>query len=218
MNAEDLHRLVERMKRRAAQRRQELEREEAARQADPNWQRQARAAILAAIGFGPRYQYPDPARVPAELAAALREYTAHIDEYIPQGLGCWLGGDIGVGKTMALALLCLAAWEKGYVPLYRSAPQLFNELARSEPGELQPLRQCDLLAIDDLGTEYSSDWAMARFHELVEYRYAHLKALAITSNFPPAELRPLEQWARIVDRWAQCIAVARWQPGKSQRR
>lgn len=50
------------------------------------------------------------------------------------------------------------------------------------------LRNCDLLILDDIGVEKSSDWAIERLYSLINYRINNQKSLIITSNLTISEL------------------------------
>ena len=59
--------------------------------------------------------------------------------------------------------------------------------------------EADLLAIDDLGIEKSSDWTNEIFYKIIDSRYSNLMPTIITSNFTDSELKE-KMSERIVSR------------------
>src|SRR3712207_8982740 len=61
----------------------------------------------------------------------------------------------------------------------------------NEGGHLELLDQLtsvDLLHLDDLGAENSSDWVLEQLYSIVNQRYEDEKSLVITTNLDPDEL------------------------------
>ena len=79
---------------------------------------------------------------------------------------------------------------------YRVYCDSFIEIKKSLKSEfkaekqtfLQILKEKDVLAIDDIGSEVMSDWLEEIFKELLDYRYNLLKPTFFTSNKPIAML------------------------------
>ncbi len=174
----------------------------------------ARTAWFRRAGFGPRYDDPDPERVP--IRDLIDDYLADWPANLANGRGLLISGGVGVGKTMTLAYLALRLYDGGYTDVdCQFAPSLFDKLHR-DAAMTRHFAGVGLLMIDDLGVEYRGDWAMARFAELVEFRHSSLAPVVVTTNLSTDSLLHQPELGRIIDRWRQsCSALTL--AGESQR-
>ena len=104
-------------------------------------------------------------------------------------------GGTGLGKTFLSACIANEVVEKGYSIAYESAPQLFAKLERDRfnPDEesqrqVKSLTECDLLIIDDLGTEMAGSFVTAAFYSLLSQRLLAGKAMIISTNLTAPEI------------------------------
>lgn len=88
-----------------------------------------------------------------------------------------------------------------YVPVFYSSIRLFDML-RSVNGNEIDLRNArsSVLFIDDLGTEYDSKFTLAKFTDLIEYRYTNYLPTFITTNASIDDMRGWEGYERLADR------------------
>jgi DNA replication protein DnaC len=102
-------------------------------------------------------------------------------KHFPQGLNLLFQGTTGVGKTFLTNCIAAELLKQGYMVTYVSATQFFDTLAdhsfhRENTAEdkerYQYLFDCDLLIIDDLGTEVNNQFVDSA---LFEYLNAHMK-------------------------------------------
>ena len=174
--------------------------------------RTARAKRLRQLEFGEEAQYPTWERVPGDLKGAVETYRETLEERLNEGDGLTIGGNVGAGKTCCLALIATAIMptrdelSRGFAPgklgiVYTSALKLFNILHRAE-GDLGATT-CDLLLLDDLGTEYPSGFALSQFHELMDERWANRRSTVVTTNRQKDDLANDASIGRIFDRLKQ---------------
>lgn len=104
-------------------------------------------------------------------------------------------GGTGLGKTMLSACIACEVAEKGYSVVYESAPHLFSKLEKNRfhPDEdsamaASKLESCDLLIIDDLGTELPGQFVVASLYVLVNNRLLAGKATVISTNLNISEI------------------------------
>lgn len=154
---------------------------------------------LLSLGFGQSAAAPDWDRVPDDLRKALSTYCETIATRIGSGDGLTMAGNVGAGKTCSLALIALAA--EGFTIIYRPMLSLFNELHTGNP--TMEMLECELLLLDDLGTEYPSGLALSRFHELIDERWADRRSVVITTNRQKHAIEDDVKLTRIVDRLRQ---------------
>ena len=98
-------------------------------------------------------------------------------------------GGTGLGKTFLSACIARVAAAKGYSVAYETASHLFSKMEkhRFHPDEetaqeMKRLNQCDLLILDDLGTELPGNFVTAALYTLVNDRLLAGKPMVISTN------------------------------------
>ncbi len=104
-------------------------------------------------------------------------------------------GGTGLGKTFLSASIAREVAEKGFAVCYETAAHLFSKLEKNRfnPDEqsqqqIQALTQCDLLIVDDLGTELPGNFVTAALYTLVNDRLLAGKPMVISANLTIEEL------------------------------
>ncbi len=115
-----------------------------------------------------------------------RKYAA---AFSPSSGNLLFVGGTGLGKTFLSACIARTAADKGYSVAYESAPHLFSKLEkdRFNPDEnshaaVEKLTGCDLLILDDLGTELPGNFVTAALYALVNDRLLAGKPTVISTN------------------------------------
>jgi DNA replication protein DnaC len=133
----------------------------------------------------------------AEVVKAVRAFTNAIDENLDAGRGLWLMGDTGTGKTTLAMIVSKAAVEAGRTVAVYSLPRLLARIRRTYDGEAGEdsylqffgrLTSVDLLHIDDLGAEKSSDWVLEQLYAIVDERYEAERSMVVTTNLDQSSL------------------------------
>jgi DNA replication protein DnaC len=128
----------------------------------------------------------------------IRAYAADLSENLRAGRGIWLMGDVGTGKTTLAMLVSRLALEAGHTVAIYSLPRLLSRIRRTydaEAGEqsylefFERLTSVDLLHLDDLGAEKSSDWVLEQLYAIVNDRYETQRSIVVTTNLQEPELR-----------------------------
>jgi DNA replication protein DnaC len=136
----------------------------------------------------------DIARSAPDQIQSVRRYVRAIERNLDAGKGLWIQGDVGTGKTTLAMLVSKAALEAGRSVAIYSLPRLLNLLRESMDSEkgmvdfLDRLTAVDLLHLDDLGAENSSDWVLEQLYSIVNARYESERAIVATTNLMPDEL------------------------------
>lgn len=123
-----------------------------------------------------------------------KRYCQNWEQVKAKGLGIYLYGDCGTGKTLLTACIGNALLEKGVAVLFTS----FLEIARvlkdkysrneSELAFMKNLEQVDLLILDDIGTEVivkstkEKSWLQEKIYEIINGRYVQRKSTVFSSN------------------------------------
>jgi DNA replication protein DnaC len=104
------------------------------------------------------------------------------------GRGLWFMGPVGTGKTTLAMLVSKAALEAGRSVAIYSLPRLLNEIRdthraeRSHVDLLDRLTAVDLLHVDDVGAERTTDWVLEELYSIVNARYEDKRSMVITTN------------------------------------
>ena len=98
-------------------------------------------------------------------------------------------GDTGLGKTFLSACIARMVADNGYSVMYESAGHLFANLERAKfSGDEQARKEsdryfaCDLLIVDDLGTEMPGQFTTAALYGLINDRLLAGKSTIISTN------------------------------------
>ena len=104
-------------------------------------------------------------------------------------------GGTGLGKTFLSACIAKTVADRGYSVIYETAGRLFSKLERAKFGsdeearkEAEKYNQCDLLIIDDLGTEMPGQFVTAALYSLVNDRLLENKPMVISTNLNVDEM------------------------------
>jgi len=121
-----------------------------------------------------------------------RHYAASFTEHAGNLL--FVGGT-GLGKTFLSACIAGAVADKGYSVAYETSAHLFAKLEKAKFGgseedrrAVESLNRCDLLIIDDLGTEMPGQFATAALYSLLNDRLLEGKPMVISTNLNVDEM------------------------------
>jgi DNA replication protein DnaC len=137
---------------------------------------------------------PEIARVAPDVVQEVRRYVRAIDANLDAGRGLWLMGDVGTGKTTLAMIVSKAALDAGRSVAIYSLPRLLNliraaiETEDGMIGFLERLAAIDLLHIDDLGAENTTEWVLEQLYSIVNTRYEDERAMIVTTNLRYDEL------------------------------
>ncbi len=116
-----------------------------------------------------------------------KEFVADFDKKF-QNL--FLLGDVGVGKTFLTNCIAKELIDQGFSVLYMSASGFFSALADKAFGKddidadniYDLIHTCDLLIIDDLGTEYTNTFVSSQFFTCINERLLAKRSTIISTN------------------------------------
>ena len=107
-------------------------------------------------------------------------------------------GTVGTGKSFLSGCIAKELIDRGHSVIYFSAVGLFEKLsqisfdynAKEDKVELyEDLYSCDLLIIDDLGTELTNNFSSSQFFSCLNERILRKKSIIISTNLSLQELR-----------------------------
>jgi len=116
-----------------------------------------------------------------------------------KGFHLLLSGYTGLGKTHLSTAMAKVIIERGFDVVYETAQNLMSDFeyerfGRSYNDSAEELRTdryftCDLLIIDDLGTELSNQFTVASLYNIINTRLNRRLPIIINTNLTQAELR-----------------------------
>ena len=135
-----------------------------------------------------------------------RAYVENWKEAYKNNTGLLLFGDVGTGKSFFAECIANALLDRDVPVLMTNFPTILNRLtgmfSEDRAAFIASLDEYDLLIIDDLGVERSTDYAMEQMFFVIDSRYRSRRPMIITTNLKLAELKnpPDLAHARIYDR------------------
>ena len=145
---------------------------------------------------------PDMKRTPREhmevIQTICRNYAAHFGAMARKSL--FLTGHPGLGKTFLSACMARVVSERGYSVVYDTAANIFSRFeTRKFARDAEEIRQaeadarryltCDLLILDDLGSEFTTPFIQAALYEVINTRLVEGKHTVISSNLDMNAIR-----------------------------
>ena len=139
-------------------------------------------------------QFTDPltgATARQTAAYALGECRRFVRDFDRKFENIFLYGNTGLGKTFLAHCVAKELLETAHSVVYFSALRLFRLFAKAEFGKQQDYGQpdleehifdCDLLIIDDLGTELVNLFVCSQLFDLLNERILHKKSTLISTN------------------------------------
>ncbi len=101
----------------------------------------------------------------------------------------YIYGDVGMGKTLLTHCIAKALLAEGYSVLYYTSAEFFEVLSShtfgkddEEPEKYTQIYDCDLLVIDDLGTELTNKFVISGMFECINGRALSEKSTIFSTN------------------------------------
>lgn len=113
------------------------------------------------------------------------------DNFENSGKNLYIYGKSGLGKTMLVTCMANELIQKNNIVMYQTASNLFKILEGYKFGKdtgeeisllYDQLYNCDLLIIDDLGTEFPNNFTQSMLFDILNTRLLTKKSTVISSN------------------------------------
>ena len=133
----------------------------------------------------------NPRRRMTAILKVCREYVIGFD--LKKSKNLLFMGDAGLGKTHLTLAIVSGLIEKGFVPVYGSAENLFAKIEKEKfagenRGTYESMTNCDLLVIDDLGAEMATAFTKSALYNLVNTRLLSGRPTIINTNLTMKEI------------------------------
>ena len=136
-------------------------------------------------------------KVPYNRMSNIYHYCVdYADTFREHSKSLLMKGGTGLGKTHLSLAIANEVIKKGASVIYTSAPQILSKLEREhfsyryddQEDTFNSLLKCDLLILDDLGTEFVSDFTRSCVYNLFNSRILADKPMIISTNLLLDEL------------------------------
>ncbi len=128
------------------------------------------------------------------MESVLHDMRAYARGFTPGQSGSLLfSGGTGLGKTFLSACIARAVADGGASVVYDTAVKLFADFEAEkfggEQGQTEKYLLCDLLIIDDLGTEMTTQFTQSALYTVVNTRLMARRATIISTNLSMQDIR-----------------------------
>ena len=143
--------------------------------------------------FDLQYYEGNERRNMERILSCARAYAEHFDGSVMRNL--LFIGTTGLGKTHLSSAIAKVIIDNGYDVVYESAQNIFADFeaerfgrASAESRKTERYFQCDLLIVDDLGTEMQTQFTVPCLYNLINTRLIAEKSMIISTNVRKEEL------------------------------
>lgn len=130
-----------------------------------------------------------------EMEGILAFCKGYAKNFTPNSGSLFLYGKTGLGKTHLSLAIAAEVIKLGYGVVYGSAQNLLSKLEKERFGKAQDedteslLLDCDLLILDDLGTEFTTAFTVSEIYNIINTRLLQQKPTIINSNLNSKEFK-----------------------------
>ncbi len=136
-----------------------------------------------------------------------RRYAEHFAEMKEKNQGLLFYGDVGTGKTYMAACIANHLMDRLTPCVMTSFVKILQSIQgfRSDDEEerfIVKMNRANLLIIDDLGAERSTDYALEKVYNIIDSRYRARKPMILTTNLALQDMQGTTdiRYSRIYDR------------------
>lgn len=124
-----------------------------------------------------------------QFSETARRYAAGFEKIRAENCGLLLYGEPGTGKSFYAACIVNALIDRK-IPAFMTNVTEITRVCEPERKEalLHKLSFCELVVIDDIGSERSTEYALEQVYAAIDTRYRSGKPLIVTTNYNPQQL------------------------------
>lgn len=131
------------------------------------------------------------------MSSVLKYCQSYAENFGKHSSSILMKGATGLGKTHLSLAIANEVIKKGYGVIYVSAPSLVTRLEKNYFGNsdddstINMLIECDLLIIDDLGTEFHGQFSVSQLYNIFNSRMLSNKPIIINTNLTIREMEKI---------------------------
>lgn len=132
-----------------------------------------------------------------QMSKILKFCKKYADDFSLESGNIFMCGKTGLGKTHLSLAIANEVIKKGYGVIYAPAPKIVSTLEKEQFAydksgtDDSMFIDCDLLIVDDLGTEFSTQFSKSAIYNLFNERLLSGKPIIINTNCELTELEEL---------------------------
>lgn len=118
----------------------------------------------------------------------------YAQNFTPQSGNLLFSGATGLGKTFLSACIARQVADRGFSVVYETAIRMFADFeaekfgGEEQRGLTHKYLACDLLIIDDIGTEMTTQFTISAMYNIINTRLMDGKATVISTNLVPVAI------------------------------
>lgn len=160
------------------------------------------------LDYYPKTSADGSNRIPYNyMGAVLKFCKRYASEFSQESHSLIFQGGSGLGKTHLSLSIAQSVIERGYGVIYVSAPAILSKIEEErfknnyeEKGMSERLlTECDLLILDDLGTEFQTKYTTSTIYNIINTRLSASHPTIISTNLTLEEIQKLYTY-RMVSR------------------
>ena len=140
-----------------------------------------------------------PENVRQSMACLFEDLQDYATDFTKDSRNMLFVGGTGLGKTHLSTAIAKAIIEKGYYVIYETAMNIFadfeNDRFRDRYSGEKPVAakymECDLLIIDDLGTEVVTNFTISCLYNLINTRLNKKLPIILSTNLNSSEIKKI---------------------------
>ncbi len=124
-------------------------------------------------------------------------------------------GNTGLGKTHLSLAIAREVIENGFGVIYCSTPEILSKLEKERFGKSyensedseETLKECDLLILDDVGSEFQTSFTKNIIYNIINFRISHQKPTIISTNLELEELETIYSQRLVSRLWGEYVIM-----------
>ncbi|MCL2509138.1 MAG: ATP-binding protein [Oscillospiraceae bacterium] len=148
------------------------------------------------LNYYPKAVNPETGVSPYKHMSGIYEFcTKYAYDFDAESPNLLLCGETGLGKTHLSLAIASAAVNKGFGVIYGSAQNILHKIERehfdkryADGDTIQAVLECDLLILDDLGAEFSTQFTVSVIYNMINTRLQKGLPTIISTNLSAKEL------------------------------
>lgn len=142
-----------------------------------------------------------------------KNYVNHFEKMYAENQGVLFYGNVGTGKSYTAAVIANELINHQHSVIMTSFIKLLQDMGNFDTNDgqyISHLNSAELLIIDDLGAERSTDFALEKVYNIIDSRYRSGKPIILTTNLDLMQMKECDdiRYNRIYDRiFEMCYPV-----------